>query len=154
MTHTHDRIRAIVWRDDTLELLDQRQLPNITDYLRFTDVAAVAQAIQDMVVRGAPAIGITAAYGVVIAARTRYQENPADWKSLIQTDIATLAAARPTAVNLHWALQRMAKLIAELKAIADKVSPFLTVYFRAAMSSASVRLPASNSACSRGIISI
>jgi len=103
----HDRIRAIVWRDAAVELLDQRQLPERVRYLRLTSAAEVAQAITDMVVRGAPAIGVTAAYGVVLAAQACYRQDPRNWRDLLQTELAQLAAARPTAVNLHWALQRM-----------------------------------------------
>jgi methylthioribose-1-phosphate isomerase len=66
-----------------------------------------------MVVRGAPAIGITAAYGVVLAARARYAESAESWQALIAADLAMLAAARPTAVNLFWALRRMEAMIAE-----------------------------------------
>lgn len=110
--HEHDRIRAIVWRDDALELLDQRLLPGRVEYQRLSEVAAVAQAITAMVVRGAPAIGITAAYGVVLAARARYREDPGRWKQLIQEDLALLAATRPTAVNLVWALRRMTTVLA------------------------------------------
>ena len=114
MTHAYDRIRAIVWRDDALELLDQRLLPDKTEYRRYVDAAAVARAITDMVVRGAPAIGITAAYGVVLAARARYGEDAGHWQSLIRADLALLAAARPTAINLMWAIQRMEVVIAHL----------------------------------------
>ncbi|MEE4379144.1 MAG: S-methyl-5-thioribose-1-phosphate isomerase [Candidatus Competibacteraceae bacterium] len=114
MANTHDRIRAIVWRDEALELLDQRLLPGKIEYRRLTDVEAVAQAIRDMVVRGAPAIGITAAYGVVLAARARYRQSLDSWSSTIQEDLKALAAARPTAVNLFWALQRMENVVAAL----------------------------------------
>ena len=107
----NDSIRAIIWRDDALQLLDQRLLPDRQEYLTLTEAGAVAQAITAMVVRGAPAIGITAAFGVVLAAGARYAQNPFDWKQLIEPDIAQLAAARPTAVNLHWALQRMLSCI-------------------------------------------
>lgn len=110
----HDRVRAIRWRDGVLELLDQRLLPGRIEYERLTGAAAVAQAIRDMVVRGAPAIGVSAAYGVVLAGRARHREDPQRWQSLIEADFAQLAAARPTAVNLNWALQRMATLIAGL----------------------------------------
>ena len=113
MNPAHDQVRAIVWREDALELLDQRQLPGALIYRRLAMVAEVAQAIRDMVVRGAPAIGITAAYGVVLAARARYAESAQDWQTLIATDLAALAASRPTAVNLFWALRRMEGVIAE-----------------------------------------
>jgi methylthioribose-1-phosphate isomerase len=75
----------------------------------------VAQAITDMVVRGAPAIGISAAYAVVLAARNRYHQDSEQWKSAIETDLTALAASRPTAVNLFWALQRMKSVIALIK---------------------------------------
>jgi methylthioribose-1-phosphate isomerase len=108
----HDSIRAIQWADNRLCLLDQRRLPFEEHYLYLDDAAGVAAAIRDMVVRGAPAIGITAAYGVVLAARKRYAESPEGWRPLLAADIRALAAARPTAVNLSWALQRMAGRIA------------------------------------------
>ncbi len=112
MSYEHDRVRAVVWREDALELLDQRLLPGTVRYRRLTSAADVAQAIHDMVVRGAPAIGIAAAYGVVLAARIRHAEAPDRWRTLIGEDLALLAAARPTAVNLCWALRRMELVIA------------------------------------------
>lgn len=113
MSAEHDRVRAVVWRNDALELLDQRLLPGTMSYPRLTTAAEVAQAIRDMVVRGAPAIGIAAAYGVVLAARSRHAEAPDRWRTLIGEDLALLSAARPTAVNLCWALRRMERVIAE-----------------------------------------
>ena len=74
----------------------------------------VADAIRDMVVRGAPAIGIAAAYGVVLAARAAYAGHGAGWRDAIVADLDHLAAARPTAVNLAWAVQRMAGCLAGL----------------------------------------
>ena len=103
----HDSIRAIQWLDNRLCLLDQRRLPFEEHYQYPADVAEVAGAIRDMVVRGAPAIGITAAYGVVLAARNRYAQSPDGWRDLLAEDIRMLASARPTAVNLSWALRRM-----------------------------------------------
>ena len=70
-TH-HDTVRAIAWQDGRLVLLDQRRLPAVCEYLSFDTPEATAQAIRSMVVRGAPAIGIAAAYGVVLAARKAY----------------------------------------------------------------------------------
>lgn len=111
MSAIPDSIRALVWQEGALQLLDQRRLPDAESWLQLDTVADVAAAIRDMVVRGAPAIGIAAAYGVVIAARQRYRENPADWKTALEPDLERLAAARPTAVNLCWALARMRGLI-------------------------------------------
>jgi len=112
---TLDTIRAIEWRDDHLFLLDQRKLPQTREYLELEEVGAVADAIRDMVVRGAPAIGITAAYGVVLAARRRYDDAPGSWKQDIEADLERLAAARPTAVNLFWALARMRERLASVE---------------------------------------
>ena len=111
MPYAHDAVRAVVWREDALELLDQRLLPAVERYRRLTAAAEVARAIHDMVVRGAPAIGIAAAYGAVLAARARYIEDPERWWIAIESDLAALAAARPTAVNLFWALRRMEQAI-------------------------------------------
>ena len=119
----HDSIRAVVWRDDSLLLLDQRLLPQQQQYLELTTASATAQAIRDMVVRGAPAIGIAAAYGVVLAARARYRSTPANWKQSIAADIKTLADSRPTAVNLFWALEKMQQIMATLDA--DPVAALL-----------------------------
>ena len=107
----HDTIRAIQWVDEQLVLLDQRLLPNEECYLTFGSVKDIAQAITDMVVRGAPAIGITAAYGIVIAAREHTRQTAGNWKSAIEADLQLLAKARPTAVNLHWAIERMRGVI-------------------------------------------
>lgn len=101
-------MEAIRWEDSALYLLDQTRLPAAEDWLRYTDYRQVANAIRTMVVRGAPAIGIAAAYATVLAA----QENAckADFPAAMSRAKETLAASRPTAVNLFWALDRMEKL--------------------------------------------
>lgn len=105
--HHHDSIRAVEWTDGALKLLDQRLLPQQRTYVVLENARDTAQAITDMVVRGAPAIGVTAAYGVVLAARACYARSPATWQRDIETDLEVLARSRPTAVNLFWALDRM-----------------------------------------------
>ncbi len=110
-----DTVQAIRWENKQLQLLDQRLLPHKTVYLEFDKVTAVAGAIRDMVVRGAPAIGITAAYGIVLAARARFAESSVDWKTLIETDLQTLAQSRPTAVNLFWAIEHLRGVITGLQ---------------------------------------
>jgi methylthioribose-1-phosphate isomerase len=87
-------IEPIRWQRDRLELLDQRALPGQSVYLTCRTAAEVADAIRDMVVRGAPAIGCAAAFGVVLGKGSREAHE-------------VLAASRPTAVNLFWALERM-----------------------------------------------
>lgn len=102
-------ITPIRWCDDGhLELLDQRSLPDRHLTLIVTSSADAARAIREMVVRGAPAIGITAAYGVVLAAR---EEGGGPWQSKLAAAMTTLAESRPTAVNLFWALKRMHEII-------------------------------------------
>jgi len=114
MTDKQDTLRAVIWQDEQLLLLDQRKLPQTHTVLRLEKAADVAQAITDMVVRGAPAIGITAAYGVVLAAKAAYTAAPDNWQTLIESELQQLAQARPTAVNLVWALQRMKACFATL----------------------------------------
>ena len=98
---------AIEWTDAGLRLLDQRRLPGEDVYLTIVDAPAAADAIREMVVRGAPAIGITAAYGVVLSVRQHHREAPDNWLSRVEGDMNLLAVARPTAVNLVWALEQM-----------------------------------------------
>ena len=99
----YDRVRAVQWRGDHLRLLDQRLLPQEERWIDCRDAAGVTQAIRDLAVRGAPAIGIAAAWGVVLAAQQGAPQDEA---------LAMLRAARPTAVNLMWALDRMKARIA------------------------------------------
>ena len=111
-----DTIRAISWKHGQLHLLDQRQLPHSSEWLQLDDAQSVAQAIHGMVVRGAPAIGVTAAYGVVLAARAAWLSAGEDWREAIEPDLARLAAARPTAINLQWALARLRTQFATVEA--------------------------------------
>ena len=116
---------AVVWSDDNLYLLDQRVLPAEMRFVVCETAADTAKAIKDMVVRGAPAIGVTAAYGVVLAARERFRQSADGWRKGLADDLNLLAAARPTAVNLFWALERMRHLIADLDQL-DPVPALLT----------------------------
>lgn len=99
---------ALRWQGASLELLDQRLLPAEEHWITLESATGVAQSIHDMVVRGAPAIGISAAYGVALAARKAGGEA---WRAEIEVAIRELAASRPTAVNLFWALQRMERVL-------------------------------------------
>jgi methylthioribose-1-phosphate isomerase len=125
MTGQFDTVRAVNWQDDLLHLLDQRLLPQQIRNNIYNDVGGVAQAITDMVVRGAPAIGIAAAFGVVLAARDQYARSGPDWRVAIEADLDTLAQSRPTAVNLFWALTQMRAVITTIKDDADPVPALL-----------------------------
>jgi methylthioribose-1-phosphate isomerase len=100
---------AVKWNAGVLTLLDQRKLPGEVVYLDYDSASIVADAIKDMIVRGAPAIGIAAAYAVVLAARSAYQASPNKWRESIETDLDKLSSSRPTAVNLNWAITEMRK---------------------------------------------
>lgn len=102
--------KAVQWRDDRLVLLDQRRLPDEEVHVEIEDAASAAEAIRDMVVRGAPAIGITAAYAVVLAAREQRRGDMVDREQLA-AELDRLVLARPTAVNLAWAVERMRRII-------------------------------------------
>ncbi len=103
----YDRIRPIRWTGTALELLDQRKLPFEVVYLACTSSDEVAGAIHDLAVRGAPAIGIAAAWGAVLASREVLAATPAEALEKLEPALQRLNDARPTAVNLAWALARM-----------------------------------------------
>jgi len=103
----YDRIRPIRWTGNALELLDQRKLPFVVEYLSCTTSDEVAAAIHALAVRGAPAIGIAAAWGVVLASREVMAATPEEALEKLEPALRRLNDARPTAVNLAWALARM-----------------------------------------------
>ncbi len=100
-------VETLRWRDGRLEMLDQRLLPGVTQYVAYETAAGVARGIRDMVVRGAPAIGCAAAFGVALEAQRCKHLNEHDFISDMEGAFSILAASRPTAVNLFWALDRM-----------------------------------------------
>jgi len=118
-----DSVRAIHFSNNQLTLLDQRVLPQQEQYIHYTDVNEVARAITDMVVRGAPAIGITAAYGIVLAAQAQAQQASLTLESAFDV----LAKSRPTAVNLFWALEKMELALkqVEAKSIPEQIQHLL-----------------------------
>jgi methylthioribose-1-phosphate isomerase len=106
-------VQSLQWTGNSLKVLDQRQLPDTITYDEYTDAQGVADAIATMRVRGAPAIGIAAAFGVVLSVNRHYPQSPDNWRQLVQTDLDTLANSRPTAVNLFWALNQMQAVLDE-----------------------------------------
>jgi methylthioribose-1-phosphate isomerase len=103
----YDRIRPLRWTGETLEVLDQRKLPFAVEYMVCATSDEVAAAIHALAVRGAPAIGIAAAWGVVLASRAVSVTDAGDAAVELEPALQRLNAARPTAVNLAWALARM-----------------------------------------------
>ncbi len=107
MSAQNQSVETLRWRDGKLEMIDQRVLPARFEYLAYTSAAETAEGIRSMVVRGAPAIGCAAAYGVALEALCLRTASPADFAAGMNKAFDVLAASRPTAVNLFWALKRM-----------------------------------------------
>jgi methylthioribose-1-phosphate isomerase len=104
------KFKTLEWADDHLRILDQTRLPEETIYLKCNTVDKVASAIKDLKVRGAPAIGIAAAFGVVVGLHNKEFQSRKELEDELGKVISVLAGTRPTAVNLFWALERMRKV--------------------------------------------
>jgi methylthioribose-1-phosphate isomerase len=100
-------IQSIQWKKDQLILLDQTLLPEETVFLSLSTIEEVWEAIRYLKVRGAPAIGMTAAYGLYLGVRYGQEENVSAFIEDLEKKSDYLATARPTAVNLFWALKRL-----------------------------------------------
>lgn len=107
MAGTSGPVQTMVWDKVRLRLLDQRQLPARVEMVECETAEAVAEAIRSMVVRGAPAIGAAAAFGLALGARAIQEPTPEAFWHKLQAVADMLAQTRPTAVNLFWAIQRM-----------------------------------------------
>jgi len=108
-------IKPILYKDSVLKMIDQRLLPTEEVWLEYTDYQAVAEAITTMVVRGAPAIGVAAAFGAAFGARDIEASSYEGFKKQFSEVCEVLGATRPTAVNLFWALERMQRVAEEKK---------------------------------------
>jgi len=110
------KVETMRWANDKLEMINQRILPAVFEYLSYDSAATVAEGIRSMVVRGAPAIGVAAAYGVALEALRlsstlrQAQGERSLFDKGMEAGFTALAQSRPTAVNLFWALQRMRKV--------------------------------------------
>ena len=100
-------MRTVFWEDNQLKMIDQRILPGRFEVLSYTDHKSVAHAITDMVVRGAPAIGAAAAFGLALAGFESASNSTEDLFADLQAASNTLKASRPTAINLAWAVDRI-----------------------------------------------
>jgi methylthioribose-1-phosphate isomerase len=105
-------IKTIEWTDEGVRMIDQRKLPTIEEYPLFRTYEEVAEAIRVMVVRGAPAIGVAAAMGVALGVRQSEAQSMDELKADFDKITSTIAATRPTAVNLFWAIERMKQTFA------------------------------------------
>lgn len=109
------KFKTLEWIDDHLRILDQSKLPEDTIYLDLNTMEEVASAIKDLEVRGAPAIGIVAAFGVVLGMCGQNFQSSGKFEEKLNNVISILAGTRPTAVNLFWALERMGKVAGKNK---------------------------------------
>lgn len=108
-------IKPIFWKANTLYILNQLKLPETTEYNAKNTINEVFHAIKDMELRGAPLIGITAAYGIYIGIREFSSESHEEFMDTMKKNADFLRQSRPTAVNLFWAIDRMLKRTSELK---------------------------------------
>jgi len=112
-------LKTVEWKDNSVIMIDQTKLPNSLEYVTYTDYNQVANAIRTLVVRGAPAIGVSGAYGLALAA---LQSNAKEKDQLIQ-DLKTakkiLFETRPTAVNLSWGLDKIMKITEQCKTVSE-----------------------------------
>jgi methylthioribose-1-phosphate isomerase len=109
-------IPTVEWKEGAVRLLDQSRLPETVEFIDCRDVEAVAVAIRELKVRGAPAIGVTAAMGVALGAQSIASTDYDVFAKALSTICERLAATRPTAVNLFWAIERMKQKLDALRA--------------------------------------
>jgi len=105
---------TIDWQDDAIVMVDQRKLPAREIYVRCETASDVARAIRTMVIRGAPAIGVAAAMGIALGMQKSKATGTKQFVTEFQRTCDLLAATRPTAVNLFWAIDRMKRAFAEV----------------------------------------
>lgn len=116
-------MRTVFWEDNQVKMIDQRILPARFEIVSYSDHKSVARAITDMVVRGAPAIGAAAAFGLALAGYESASRSAStlDLLADLQAAAATLKASRPTAVNLAWAVERVLRVACSVIGTADDV---------------------------------
>jgi methylthioribose-1-phosphate isomerase len=118
-------IQPLEWQGDRLKMLDQTKLPKAEVWYELTDYRDVAQAIKTMQVRGAPAIGVAAAYGVALGALGTHTEDTASFRAELEKVFETLAATRPTARNLFSAIERMRQVVLSIYDTAESTQKLL-----------------------------
>ena len=104
---THSSLRTVEWKDNAVIMIDQTKLPGKLEYVKFTDYNEVADAIRTLVVRGAPAIGVSGAFGMALAAINSQANTKEELMQDLEKAYKTLLETRPTAVNLVWGLDKI-----------------------------------------------
>jgi methylthioribose-1-phosphate isomerase len=108
------KFKTIEWKGDHIRLLDQRKLPQEIRYLECRDASAIARAIRNMAIRGAPAIGVAAAMGIALAGQKIRTHDPEIFSRKIEKVCDQMGQTRPTAVNLFWAIERMKSILTKV----------------------------------------
>ena len=108
---SENKVETLRWVEDHLEMIDQRILPADFQYISYNSAASVADGIRSMVVRGAPAIGCAAAYGVALEALNLQDVNVDKFLNGMGNAYEILLQSRPTAINLYWAIDRMRSIM-------------------------------------------
>jgi methylthioribose-1-phosphate isomerase len=107
MTNSTNQVYPVIWHNDSVSLIDQTRLPNEYTFVEIHRSEDMARAIKTMIVRGAPAIGVAAAYGIYLGAREIETTNRDEFLTHLEKVAELLRSTRPTAVNLFWAISRM-----------------------------------------------
>ncbi len=125
MTFSPNHIYPVIWQDDRVWLIDQTRLPAEYNLVEISRCEDMAQAIRTMIVRGAPAIGVAAAYGMYLGAREIKTDNSDDFVRQLEKVAQLLRQTRPTAVNLFWAISRMMKTAYESISTVEEIKATL-----------------------------
>ena len=112
-------LRTVEWKDDSVVMIDQTKLPNELVFVRYTDYNDVANAIRTLVVRGAPAIGVSGAFGMALAALHSSSKTKEDLLSDLENAKKILFETRPTAVNLSWALEQIMQIARKSETVSE-----------------------------------
>jgi len=118
-TMTYSSLRTIEWKDNTLIMIDQTKLPSKLEFVKFTDFNDVANAIKTLVVRGAPAIGVSGAFGLALAAIKSSAKTKDELLADLKNAHKVLLETRPTAINLAWALDKIITVAREGNDVAE-----------------------------------
>jgi methylthioribose-1-phosphate isomerase len=119
LAHNQDLLLTVTWKNNSVVFIDQTKLPNKLVYVRCKDYKEVADVIRKLIVRGAPAIGVSAAFGLALAAQQSSAKTVPELMMDLDTAFKTLRATRPTAVNLFWALDRVMRKAGRAKTVQE-----------------------------------
>src|SRR5690242_2275106 len=119
LTRVHSSLRTVEWKNNTVVMIDQTKLPNKLVFVKYGDYNDVANAIRTLVVRGAPAIGVSGAFGLALAALQSKSKTKEQLLDDLEKARKILFETRPTAVNLAWGLEKIMKVAKEGNVVSD-----------------------------------